>query len=187
MRAAAFFIAWILLPLCVGAAQTNVTTLTAPKTSVRYPETGIPPADLDPTFQQLGKLLPDDARILYMFFTSSNSALVTMRIARATSVRDFDLRRVNGAWKKSEEREARPANYPSGGISVVELNKAVSQNEGVLPTKEGVLEIRVEAETAFSVWAGIRHGPRSGSGTVFQFKKVHGKWQKAAGEGEWKS
>ncbi len=187
MRAAAFFILWILLPLCVGAAQANVTTPTGPKSAVEFPVTGIAPADLEMTLQHLEKLLPAKARVLYIFFLSSDSALVTLRIGRDTSVRDFDLRRVNGAWKKSEEREARPANYPSNGIAVVELKKALSENEGVLPTKEGILEFRVEAPTTFSVWTGIRYGPRSGSGKVFEFNKLHGKWQKAAGEGEWKS
>jgi hypothetical protein len=170
MRAAVVFIACFLLPSCAGVAQTNVTT------ERRFPQTGI--ANLELTFQQLEKLLPAEANVLHISFPNPDSALVTLWIGRGTSATDFDFRRVDGAWKKFVERDT-GASFPSGGIGAAELDKALVENKENLPEK-GILDIIVTGPTAFEVLAGIRYGPRAGSGTVFPFVKRNGKWNKTA-------
>ncbi len=181
MRTAAVLIAGFLLACCAAIAQTNVTAQTEPNQAVGFPMTGIASADLELTFQHLQKLVPTEASILNMIFQNPDNASVTLREhSRDTTAVEFHFRRLNGTWKKSEQREVKP--YPGTGIVISDFQKAISEIKSSLPGKE-ILQIRVEGPTTVSVWTGIQYGPRSGSGTFFYFNKLNGKWNKSAGEG----
>jgi hypothetical protein len=166
-----------------AVAQTNVTHGKMPQARA-FPRTGIASADLDPTFQQLKKLLPQtNVTVVDMQFLNPDSALVTVRtLGHYTSLRDYTFEKVNGTWQSSGESESKPLNYGNLGITPADLEEALKEIKGDLPNS-GILHFIIKGPNAFEVYTGRSNGPLSGSGSILDFK-LNGKWRKIS-EGVW--
>jgi hypothetical protein len=142
---------------------------------------------LQPAFREFKQILPTNGvSVLSMGFVDSDTAQITARVRgnSAAVIRDFWFVRAGGKWRLNGEGQARLADYPKVGITPQQLEEAMDQIVGLLPTS-GILFITFEA-AVIEVTTGRQGGPRYGRGIMFWFQTKNGKWQKT-GEGEWVS
>ncbi len=88
--------------------------------------------------------------------------------------------------------------YPQLGMTIADLATAITEITPLLPTTPGafdrfdsnykpkVLSMTVHGTGRIVLTTGHQDGPRSGSGRMFEFRKLNGKWTKVA-ERDWVS